>query len=86
MTEENPFLISYAGQGLGLPDVRQYLSLDVSTSYDGVVYSTEGSTVLDTRFFNSRGITVPLYNIPLSTQLNWFINYVNPLICANQRG
>ncbi|KAH6800472.1 hypothetical protein C2S52_000936 [Perilla frutescens var. hirtella] len=76
--------VDYVAQGVGLPNIKPYLQLDLSTSYDGVIFSVEGSTVLNTSFFNSRRIDIPPYDIPLSTQISWFKTYFRS-ICTNQR-
>ncbi|KAG8369422.1 hypothetical protein BUALT_Bualt14G0010900 [Buddleja alternifolia] len=73
----------YASADFGLPHITPYLSMNVSVSYDGVIFSVARSPVLDRRFFASRGVRIPSYAISLSIQLNWFKKYLNS-ICSTQ--
>lgn len=78
----------FAARGLGrLGDIIEFFSTDILTSqYDAIVFSSEGSTILDDSFLISRGINVPQTNIRLLRQVIWSIQYVNSNICTNARG
>ncbi|KAI3450443.1 hypothetical protein Pfo_007108 [Paulownia fortunei] len=81
----------YAAADFGLPNIVPYLSMNASTSYDGVIFSVARSPVLDRIFFASRGINIPPSVVPLSVQLSWFKTYLksicsNPTDCANRLG
>ncbi|XP_047957434.1 acetylajmalan esterase-like [Salvia hispanica] len=68
--------VDYVGNAVGLPNIVPYLSINASTSYDGVVFAVARSTTLNASFLQSRGIVVPPYNTPLDTQLNWFRTFL----------
>ncbi|KAI3450440.1 hypothetical protein Pfo_007105 [Paulownia fortunei] len=74
----------------GFPQITPYLSRN-ATSSNGVIFSVARSPVLHHNFFRSRGIKIPPYVVPLSTQLSWFKTYLKsvcstPTDCANRLG
>ncbi|KAI3472333.1 hypothetical protein Pfo_031307 [Paulownia fortunei] len=83
--------IDFSAADFGLPNIVPYLSLNGSTSYDGVIFSVAESPVLDRAFFESKGIKIPSYTISLSGQINWFKTYLEsicstPTECASRLG
>lgn len=84
------YLFVFAGKGLGLPNLKPYLGLGLdilSSSYDGVVFSVDGSTILSNEECSLLGLNLSPSNIPLNTQLDWFRQAIKPpLICLNPQG
>lgn len=78
----------FVGKGLGLPNLKPYLELNVlSSNYDGIVFSVDGSTILNNTECSLLGLKLSPYNIPLSTQLDWLRESIKPpLICLNPKG
>ncbi|KAL1538293.1 acetylajmaline esterase [Salvia divinorum] len=68
--------MDYVAEAVGLPNIVPYLAIDDSRSYDGVVFSVAGGTTLNASFFESMGVRIPPFDIPLDTQLTWFRTFL----------
>ncbi|KAI3470003.1 hypothetical protein Pfo_026666 [Paulownia fortunei] len=75
-----PYVFDSAAD-FGLPHITSFSSINVSTSYDGVIFSVARSPVLDSSFFKRKGIILPPYAVSLHDQLSWFKTYLTS-ICS----
>lgn len=69
---------------MGFTEPTPYLGGN-ATSNNAIIFAVASSPVLDRSFFTSRGVRIPAYAAPLSTQMSWFRKHLTTL-CSTPTG
>ncbi|XP_027089642.1 GDSL esterase/lipase At5g03980-like [Coffea arabica] len=74
-------MIDFISRALNLPLLDPCLKR-TGVFNQGVDFAVAGSTALDTSFFQARNIPVPIFNTPLSAQMQWFKDHLK-FVCRS---